>query len=506
MRIQSVAVAPGRDTVALELCDDGTEQGRVVLVDTGPGEPTEVPGLVVRHCRPVWSGDALVLVDAQGRVVAVSRTGAPEILLRPAPGERALPLRLGGRLLVALTRDDRTRLMEPDGTTVALLPRVRSISSADGVALAVTDRELLLLRGPGAHVAGRLSLDALDGVPVHAQATPLGGVLHVVRGGHSAVVRLADAAGRLGPVGSVAVSSADHVHTVTGLAWADGTAWVRVEAPAVPPRVVTVDELSAPVPGRAGSRLVPVVADDGAAVELVVTGDPGGPVLVEVYGGFGLVDLPVFEPSVAAWRALGGLHVTARLRGGGGAGTEWHRSGQGAAKSRTVADAVAVVRELTRSGLAAPGRTVLAGASLGGLVAASAALAVPGLVAGVACTAAPLDPHRFAEHPAGHHWEQELGDPDDPAVAAAMDDYSPFQRARRHPGTGWPRFLLTTFAEDSRVDRGSSDRLAALLSARGARVVRRHLPRMGHGSNLLDDVHDFSASVLDFALDSTGAP
>ncbi|MER6941772.1 prolyl oligopeptidase family serine peptidase, partial [Nocardioides sp. NPDC000441] len=120
----------------------------------------------------------------------------------------------------------------------------------------------------------------------------------------------------------------------------------------------------------------------------------------------------------------------------------------------------------------------------------------------VACTAAPLDPHRIGEHPGARHWTEEFGDPSDPAVRAAMDDYSPFERARRFPGGRWPRFLLTTFAEDSRVAAAPTDRLAAALTARGAEVVRSHRPRMGHGGNHLDAVHDFAASVLDFALDS----
>lgn len=586
-RIQAAAVSPDRARVALELCDDGTENGHLVVVDTRTGTASAVPGLVVRHSRPVWPGgrptvidadstvipeagrvvvtaaDRPVVTDVEGRVVLAG--SPPRVLLRPDAGERAVALVLGGRLLVALTGDERTRLVDPAGTELLRLPRARALTVADGSLLAVTAAELFLLttRDDGPVVTGRIPLCALDGTPVHAQALPTGALVHLLRGGHSVLLRLDVGTGGLVPVEATPLSRTGEVRTVTGLAWADGRPWARVEGPATPPRVLPLEgrgtrmedlaalapapapalapaPASAPAPalapppppasaagpradparsaaapgagmgtrpaGRPASRVLRVAADDGAEIELILTGSAGGPVLVEVYGGFGVTDLPRYEPSVAAWCELGGLHVTARLRGGGGTGTDWHRQGRGAGKTRTVADAVAVARTLAERGLTRPGRLVLAGASLGGLVAVSAALTRPGLVAGVACTAAPLDPHHITEHPAAPHWAEEFGDPDDPAVRAAMDDYSPFERARRHPGTGWPRFLLTTFADDTRVAPGPTDRLAGLLAARGARVARRHRPRLGHGGNPLDAVHDFAASVLDFALDCTGSP
>lgn len=412
-RVQRASASPDGRTIALELADDGTEQGRLMLVRDGVAH--DVP-LRLRYAAHRWSGEHLHLTDTDGRHWRVGTDGStePAAPLAPPPGRRV----------------------------------------------------------PGA---------------VHAVATPGGALAHVVEDGHSVLLEL-DADLRVR--GRVPVGTDACVRTVTGLAWDQGTAWVRVEAPADPPVVVPlakVGDLPAPA---CPSRLARV---DG--VELVVTGE--GPRLVEVYGGFGLVELAGYEPSVPAWCALGGQHVTARVR-----------SAPGAAKAGTVADAVAVVRHLG-------GPVVLAGASHGGLVAASAALAEPGLVAGAACTAAPLDPFRIEEHPLGAAWTDELGDPADPAVRAAMEDYAPHLRAARWPtGAPYPRWLLTTFDEDTRVAPGPTDRLAAVLAARGAPVERVRRPAMGHGGNALDDVHAFAASVLDFALgctsghtlDRTGAP
>ncbi|MBC7278098.1 prolyl oligopeptidase family serine peptidase [Nocardioides sp.] len=509
-RIQGAAPSPDGRLVALEVSDDGTETGRVLVVDTSSRTSTEVEGVAVRHARMAWAGEDLILVDAQGRCLRVRRGEPPRTLLTTAAGARVVPIGVGGRMVIARTDQVRTRLTGADGAGLLDLPRVRSISAAEDTVLAVTSEELVSLRIPGQGTA-RCRLETLPGVPVHAQAVPGGGLVHLVGDGHSLVVRLTADAGVLAPAQTVAISREHDVRTVSGLSWAPGGAWVRIESPAGAPKVMPLEEATGStsegprsrlITVTPRSRLITVTAEDGAEIELIMTGDPGGATLLEVYGGFGIVDLPAFEPSVAAWCELGGLHVTARLRGGGGAGTSWHTSGQGAGKARTVADAVIVARELVRLGLTRPERLVLAGASLGGLVAVSAALAEPGLAAGVACTAAPLDPHNISEHPSARHWAEEFGDPSDPAVQAAMDDYSPFERARRFPGGRWPRFLLTTFAEDSRVSAAPTDRLAEVLTARGAQVDRVHRPRMGHGGNHLDAVHDFAAAVLDFALDA----
>lgn len=402
-RIQRASAAPDGRTLALEVADDGTERGRLVLVRDGAVR--DVP-LRLRYAAHRWVDDHLHLTDTDGRHWRVGPDGDAEPAEPPAAPE------------------------------------------------------------PARRVTGA----------VHAVTTADGVLAHTVEAGHSVLLDL-DTEHRLRR--RIPVSTDTRVRTVTGLAWDAGVAWVRVEGPAEPPVVVPLAEVGdLPEPPRP-SRLVRV---DG--IELVVTGE--GPRLVEVYGGFGLVELAGYEPSVPAWCALGGQHVTARVR-----------SAPGAAKAGTVADTVRVARHLGDP-------VVLAGASHGGLVAASAALAEPGLVAGVACTAAPLDPFRIAEHPLGAAWTEEVGDPADPAVRAAMEDYAPHLRAARWAaGAPYPRFLLTTFDEDARVSPGPTDRLAAVLAARGAAVERVRRPAMGHGGNALDDVHAFAASVLDFALDCT---
>lgn len=516
-RIQRAAAAGDGSLLAVEVADDGHEEGRLLIIDgDGTALPVATPRL--RYADLAWAGPHLHLVDASGAwlLLDTSTSTAPTTLvLREANGSappRLVPV--GRQVLLAVTEPgtDRSSLRAAGGSTLLDLPPPVAVSRAGQTTLVVTRSTLHLLgAGPADTVVVRACRPRgdVDGVLLHATAQPDGAVLHCVTDGHSRLIELdAD----LQPIRDVSLGSDARMMTATGLGWADGTTWVRIESPAGPPHLVDLTTLAAHPdegPPSPPSRLLTVTAEDGTSIELVVTGEVSGPAptLLEVYGGFGVVDVAAFEPSVTAWCALGGRHVTARIRGGGGAGSAWHTAAQGPRKARAVADTVAVARALVASGLSRPGQLVLAGASHGGLIAASAALAAPGLVAAAVCTAAPLDPHRLDENPLGAAWREEFGDVTDPVVRAAMDDYAPLRRLERWPlGVPPPAFLLTTFADDARVSRHSTDRLEAELRRRGSTVVRRHRPAMGHGRNAASDVHDFAASVLDFALDPSGAP
>lgn len=512
-RVQRASARADGEMLALELSDDGREIGHLALLDR-TGRLVSVTTPPLRHGDQAWAGSRLHLLDRSGAWHVVdTRSPHPRARLLRGPGHgRPRLVVLGGDCFLVepgAGPEDPCRLVDAEGRQLLQLPPVRSASSAGGTALAVTSDAIMLLRASAGQpevVARAVLDDRTDGVAVHATARPDGAAIHLVRDGHSRVVEYDDA---LRPLRDHALSTDDDVATATGLTFSEATTWVRLEAPGRAPVVVPLDEPAALPTGSVTSRLLEVVADDGTALEVVVTGSPStpAPTLLEVYGGFGVVDVPRFEPSVAAWCALGGLHVTARVRGGGGPRSSWHEQARGARKGRAVADAVDVARGLVARGLTSPQQLVVAGASHGGLIAASAALAAPGLVAGAACTAAPLDPHRLVESPLAHAWIDEFGDPDDEAVRAAMDDYSPLRRSQRWPrGAPMPRFLLTTFAEDARVCPVATDRFSDALRSRGATVQRHHRPAMGHGSNARTHVHDFSASVLDFALASTGAP
>lgn len=296
----------------------------------------------------------------------------------------------------------------------------------------------------------------------------------------------------------------------------DGEVDVLVEAATLPPRVVPARLLLEPanpqatahMPSSTRTTMLEVPADDGATLTVAVTAPAGldgpAPMILTCYGGFGVADLPVFEPTIPAWTESGGRYATAQVRGGGEHGAAWREAGRGRNKHRGVADLACIARGLIDAGLTSPELLVLVGASHGGVLVTSCALGHPGLCAGVVSTAAPLDLLRLGEHPLGPAWSREFGDPDTPAGIAEMRRISPLHRAQAVPeGTALPRFLGIVLDEDSRVSGRATDDVAAVLERKGAHTTVWRAPATGHGSNHLDSLHRLGAVVLSFAAAAT---
>ncbi|MER6942013.1 hypothetical protein, partial [Nocardioides sp. NPDC000441] len=89
VRIQGFAPSPDGHLVALEVSDDGSENGRVVVVDTSSRTSTELGAVTVRHTRMAWTGADLFLVDTLGRCLQVRHGEPPRTLFTTAAGERA---------------------------------------------------------------------------------------------------------------------------------------------------------------------------------------------------------------------------------------------------------------------------------------------------------------------------------------------------------------------------------------------------------------------------------
>lgn len=297
---------------------------------------------------------------------------------------------------------------------------------------------------------------------------------------------------------------------------ANGDVHVLVEAPMLPPRVVTARALLSPdvqsaqadMPSSARTTMLEVPADDETTLTATVTSPAGfdgpAPMILTCYGGFGVADLPVFEPTIPAWTESGGHYATAQVRGGGEHGAAWREAGRGRNKHRGIDDLACIARGLINAGLTRPELLVLVGASHGGVLATSCALVHPGLCTAVISTAAPLDLLRLGDHPLGSAWSREFGDPDTSEGLAEMRRISPLHRARSLPeGTVPPRFFGIVLAEDSRVNAVSTEEVAAALEDKGAHTTVWHAPATGHGSNHLHSLHRLGAVVLSFAAAAT---
>ncbi|MEX3610841.1 prolyl oligopeptidase family serine peptidase [Rothia sp. LK2588] len=271
--------------------------------------------------------------------------------------------------------------------------------------------------------------------------------------------------------------------------------------------------LSAEAPGEAPLQTVPTAgpaaqiayrtlyarADDGVRVPYVCAEPPASshveeraPLLLTVYGAFGVPHLPSAEPTLPAWVGRGASMVFAQVRGGGELGPQWHEAGAGEQKFRAVADALAVIEDLRERFPRRP--VVLCGASMGGLVALVAAIeaaerGVP--VAAVAATAPVLDAVHLDRHPNGRFWREEF-----PAAATDRARVSPLHRVAARSGP-LPPLWLAWAGRDERV-ADDAPAFAAEWERRGS--VRTWCDEdLAHVGNPVERIDRRSADLLDFA-------
>jgi prolyl oligopeptidase len=79
---------------------------------------------------------------------------------------------------------------------------------------------------------------------------------------------------------------------------------------------------------------------------------------------------------------------------------------------------------------------------------------------------------------AGASWEEEYGDPDDPAQWAFMKAWSPYQNVKQ--GVKYPRTLFMSSTRDDRVHPGHARKMAAKLLGLGQNVLYYENVEGGH--------------------------
>lgn len=99
--------------------------------------------------------------------------------------------------------------------------------------------------------------------------------------------------------------------------------------------------------------------------------DGSAPLLLNVYGGFGVAEMPSFSPAHLLFlRHFDGVVAVANVRGGGELGSDWHAGGMRAGKESTFDDVIAAAEYLIGGGYTSPRRLAIHGASHGALVVA----------------------------------------------------------------------------------------------------------------------------------------
>lgn len=231
-----------------------------------------------------------------------------------------------------------------------------------------------------------------------------------------------------------------------------------------------------------------VSASDGVLVPLSIIHrrsiklDWTNPTLLYAYGAYGDNKSPSFSAVRLAWFERGGIYAVAHVRGGGEYGEEWHLAGKGANKVKTISDYIDCARWLISRGYTSPSKLAGRGGSAGGITVGGAMAKAPELFTAILDEVPDSDLLRAEFTAAGPANIPEFGSVRTPEGFRALYAASPVHLL--HPGGLYPAVMLTTGADDSRLDPWQAAKMAATLqadSASGKPILLRVDFAGGHG-------------------------
>jgi prolyl oligopeptidase len=185
--------------------------------------------------------------------------------------------------------------------------------------------------------------------------------------------------------------------------------------------------------------------------------------MLNAYGGFSVSVMPGYRPDVPAWLDLGGIWVTANLRGGAEYGEAWHKAGTLEKKQNVFDDFIAVAEFLVKERYTSPSKLGMMGGSNGGLLVGAVMEQRPDLFAVALPAVGVMDMLRYDRFTGGRAWVTEYGTAMDAAQFPVLFRYSPLHNLRS--GTCYPATLITTADHDDRVVPSHSFKFAAALQA-----------------------------------------
>jgi prolyl oligopeptidase len=208
---------------------------------------------------------------------------------------------------------------------------------------------------------------------------------------------------------------------------------------------------------------------DGTKVPFFLTAKKGlaldgnNPTMIYGYGGFSVSTLPVYAQDVPAWLEMGGVYVTASMRGGAEYGEAWHKAGMLEKKQNVFDDFIAVAEHLVREKYTSPAKLGVMGGSNGGLLVGAVINQRPDLYAVALPAVGVMDMLRYDRFTGGRLWVQEYGSSQNAAQFPFLIKYSPVQNVKK--GVCYPATLVTTADHDDRVVPSHSFKYAAALQA-----------------------------------------
>ena len=252
------------------------------------------------------------------------------------------------------------------------------------------------------------------------------------------------------------------------------------------------------------------VSKDGTKVPLNIlmrkgtTLDGKAPCILYGYGGYGISQQPSFSASRKLWLEQGGVYAIANIRGGGEYGEAWHRAGNLTKKQNDYDDFAACAQYLIDHKFTGRDHLAIQGGSNGGLLMGATITQHPDLMHACVSSVGIYDMLRVELTSNGAFNVTEYGTVKDPEQFRALRAYSPYHNVR--DSTAYPAVLMTTGANDPRVDPWQSRKMVARLQAAtsSGNPVLLRTSNTGHGIGAprntrnaqLADIYAFLFKVL----------
>jgi prolyl oligopeptidase len=257
-----------------------------------------------------------------------------------------------------------------------------------------------------------------------------------------------------------------------------------------------------------------ITARDGVRVPLSIVykkglkRDGSAPLLLEVYGSYGISYPPFFQARFLTLLDLGGIFAVGHVRGGGELGEDWHLAGQKLKKPNTWRDAIDCAEALIAQGYTSKKRLTVRGESAGGITVGRFLTERPDLAAVIIDQVGVSDAMRSEFSPNGPPNIPEFGTVTTEDGFKALYPMDAYQHVK--DGVKYPSILLTTGLNDPRVSSWEPTKMTARLQAATVSknpVLLRVDTDAGHGIGSTRAQRDIeTADILAFLLWRTGDP
>ena len=266
-------------------------------------------------------------------------------------------------------------------------------------------------------------------------------------------------------------------------------------------------------PADIESEEVKAKSYDGTLVPLSIVHSKGlkrdgsNPIILTGYGGYGIPETPFFIPVLSAIYERGVVFATCHARGGGEYDEEWHLAGKGPTKPNTWRDFIACAEYLIQNKYTSSARLAGSSGSAGGIMIGRAITERPDLFGVAFIAVGVFDMLRLEGTSNGAINLAELGSTKTKPGFDALYAMSPYHHVKDK--TAYPAVLLTTGANDNRVDSWQAAKMTARLqaaTASGKPVLLRVDYEAGHGGGSESQFQESLADQTSFEFWQFGLP